>query len=811
MNIYLNIPFSRIMMRTILCILPSGITVNVIAQKPETAIEQQFDTYRKNALQEKMFVHTDKEFYLGGEICWFKVYAVDAFFHKPIDLSKVAYAELLDNTNKPVIQAKIAMEKAIGNGSVYIPVTINSGNYKLRVYTSWMKNFSADYFFEKQISIVNTQVNTQLPVNDTTPSFDIQFFPEGGNLVNGLQSKVAFRVVNKYGKGVDCNAVVVNNLQDTVSELHTLKFGIGNFNIKPVAGQQYKAVFTMPGGIRVSKELPVAYSYGFVMRLVPEGERHVKVLVQFVADEREPAPMSVYLFAHTRGSVKESLRAPFENGIATFMIDKDKLGDGISHFTIFNSSRQPVCERLFFKPLSNKLTVKIKTDADIYDTRKKISLRIDAADQWNNPVVADMSMAVYRVDSLQLPVQSGISEYLWLCSDLPGYIESPEYYLNTTGAETSEAIDNLVLTNGWRRFKWEDILQNKKPVFKFAPEYNGHMITGRIVNNKTGAASENINAYLSAPGTTRFRTSLSDKNGNVKFEMQHFYGTPGIIVQTDTETDSVYHVEIDDPFSNQFATRPVAPFLLPVNNPGTLLQQSISMQVENIFNGDIRKKVKVEMIDTIGFFHHPNETYLLDNYTRFTTMEEVLREYIISVNVRKRQNRYFLPVYNDGETFNELFQNNPLVLLDGVPVFNMDKIMQYDPLKVRKLETVTRRYFYGKTINDGIINIVTYNGNLEGFELDPQATVIDYEALQLQREFYSPVYETAQQAASHQPDFRTLLNWSPGIKTDVTGKYQLPFYSSDVPGKYVVVVQALTADGKTASSNLFFEVKKPSK
>jgi len=785
--------------------------LHAIAQKMEKEIEKQFDTYRKQALQEKMYAHTDKDFYLAGEICWFKIYAVDAFFHKPVDVSKVAYAELLDNANKPVLQAKIALEKGGGNGSLYLPVTINSGNYKLRVYTNWMKNFSADYYFEKWISIVNTQVITELPDNDLKTAYDIQFFPEGGNLVNGLESKVAYRVVDQHGKGVDCSAAVVNNQQDTILKFQPIKFGIGSFGITPFSGQHLKAVFTMSNGDRVSKELPVAYNNGFVMRLVTEDEKQLKISVRFIADEREPTPLMVYLFAHTRGSIKAALRAEFQNGVATFMIDKDKLGDGISQLTIFNSNRKPVCERLFFKPPAQNVTIKILANETTYDLRKKISLQIDALDELNKPAVADMSMAVYRVDSLQLPAASGISEYLWLTSDLPGNIESPEYYFTNSGAAASEAMDNLMLTNGWRRFKWEDVLQDKKPVFKFAPEYNGHMISGKIVNNQTGAMPEAVNAYLSVPGTTNYRTSLSDANGQVKFEMRHFYGSPGIIVQTDTEADSIYHVEIDNPFSGEYADRLPAPFQLPVKYPRTLLNQHISRQVEHIYNGDQLNKFNSGMIDTSSFFQHPNEIYLLDNYTRFTTMEEVLREYVLSVNVRKKGSSYSLPVYNDGETYNEMFQSNPLVLLDGVPVFNMNRIMQYDPLKVRKLETVTRRYFYGKTVNEGIVNIVTNNTNLEGFELDPHATVIDYEALQMQRVFYSPVYETIQQYGSHLPDFRNVLNWSPALKTGANGKYQNSFYSSDIPGKYVIVVEALTADGKTGSNHLYFEIKKPIK
>src|SRR4029079_11612675 len=120
----------------------------------------------------------------AGEICWFKVYVTDAFFHRPVDISKVAYVELLDHNNKPILQAKIALDKGEGIGSLYMPVTISSGNYHLRAYSNWMKNFGADYFFQKKISVINTRQLTELTVNKSPTKYDIQFFPEGGNLVN---------------------------------------------------------------------------------------------------------------------------------------------------------------------------------------------------------------------------------------------------------------------------------------------------------------------------------------------------------------------------------------------------------------------------------------------------------------------------------------------------------------------------------------------------------------------------------------------------------------------------------------------------
>lgn len=791
------------------CLLLLCVAENAVGQSIETAILQSFDAYRKNALQEKMFVHTDKDFYLAGEICWFKIYAVDAFFHKPLNISKVAYVELIDNSKRAIVQAKIELKDGSGIGSVYLPVMINSGNYQLRVYSNWMKNFDADYFFEKPLQIINTQKITDLPVNQPKAAYDIQFFPEGGSMVNGLQSKIAYKITDQHGKGMDCNAVVISNEKDTLLKFRPLKFGMGNFNLTSVEGKRYSAVITMPNGSKVSKDLPLAQNMGYTMSLAEEGPKQLKITVSSVTEKSLQSPM-VYLFVHTRGSVKVAVSAVMQNGVATFLIDKDKTGDGISHYTVFNSDRKPVCERLYFKYPTENFTIKISADQAIYNLRQKINIGIASADVHGKPVEADMSLAVYRLDSLQAPLECGISEYLWLTSDLPGNVESPAYYFNTKDPSTAQAMENLMLVNGWRRFRWDDVLQNKKPFFQFAPEYNGHMISGKIMHPGNGSPAAGVNAFLSVAGTTSFRTSQSNKDGRIKFEMKHFYGSPGIIIQTSPEKDSAYRVEIDNPFSDKFSSKLLPAFLMPVNNPVTLLDQSINMQVVNIYNGDSLKKMNVGMIDTSTFYQHPNETYLLDNYTRFTTLEEVLREYVVSVSVRRRGAKFHLPVYNDADPFNSLFQGDPLILLDGVPVFDMDKIMKYDPAKIKRMDAVTRKYVYGPVRFEGIVNFVTYNGDLEGYELDPHAMVLDYEALQLQREFYSPVYETAGAASSHLPDFRNVLCWLPSIKTaKATGEYKNSFYSSDLPGKYVVEVQALSPEGNTGSNKIFFEVKKP--
>ncbi|MGH7238370.1 MAG: hypothetical protein ACREGF_07585, partial [Candidatus Saccharimonadales bacterium] len=111
--------------------------------------------------------------------------------------------------------------------------------------------------------------------------------------------------------------------------------------------------------------------------------------------------------------------------------------------------------------------------------------------------------------------------------------------------------------------------------------------------------------------------------------------------------------------------------------------------------------------------------------------------------------------------------------------------------------------YYGPAVEDGIFSFTTYKGDLGGVELDPRAIVVDYEGMQMRREFYSPVYDTQEQVASRIPDFRNLLYWTPLVNT----QEGVSFYTSDQPGKYVGVIQGITANGDAGSKYFTFEVK----
>jgi hypothetical protein len=286
--------------------------------------------------------------------------------------------------------------------------------------------------------------------------------------------------------------------------------------------------------------------------------------------------------------------------------------------------------------------------------------------------------------------------------------------------------------------------------------------------------------------------------------MKDFSGPRKIIVQTNTKKDSISTVAVVSPFSDQFAPKVMPGFNLSQSLEPLIVSRSIGMQVQDVFFQD-RNRTLTSGVDTTAFYGKADATYYLDDYTRFPVMEEILREYVPGVMVRKRKDGFHFLVLD--EVNKKVFDEDPLVLLDGIPVLDIDKIMEFDPLKVRKLEVMTRRYYMGVLSLPGVVSYTTYAADLAGFQLDPRSVQIDYEGLQLQREFYSPSYETSKLRDSRLPDQRQLLFWAPEVITDSDGKKHIEFYSSDITGDYEVVVEGMTDQGISGNGAASFAVR----
>jgi hypothetical protein len=765
-------------------------------QATADAIKGSLTQYNSQVLHEKIYVRTDKNFYMAGDIAWFSIYDVDGNKHRPLDISKVAYVELLDQRNNAVLQAKIELSKGKGDGSFHLPISLTSGNYKLRAYTNWMKNFGAEYFFEKQLTVVNSLKATGQPTTLPLPVYNAQFFPEGGNLVNKIRSVVAFKVTDQYGRGVDCTGWIVNEKNDTLAVFSSLKFGMGQFSITPDINSKYKAHIKTAEGKVTTYELPSVQPTGYVLHAASSGDNLVVTVTSNL-----PAP-NVNLVIHTRQSVKHAAGGVLRNGTAEFVVPKSTLGEGISHITLFDNAKQPVCERLYFRQPSQKLQLDAVAEKSTYDSRQKVNLSVTAKDETSRQAASALTLSVFKLDSLSMPDEAGLLSYLWLSADLKGKIESPDYYF-TTAPEVAAATDNLMMTHGWRKFNWQHVLANKPPAFEFVPEMYGHIVKGKVINSATGAPAPQVPVSLAIPGNSShlFIAESNDK-GEVIFNMLGYYGSGDLIAQAIGAQGHNFRTEIRAPFATDYTTIPLSPFRLNETYQQPLVAQSVSMQVQQAYFSDSLSRFATPVADTTPFYGRPDKAYLLDDFTRFISMEEVLYEYVLEVILIKREGQLFPHIQQNIEGY---LAGDPLVLVDGVPVAN-HKIATYNPLKVKKLDVVATKYVLGPLGFDGVINFITYNGNMEGMELDPGAIVMDYEGLQLKREFYSPDYEK-NSGLSTLPDFRNVLYWSPNIRTSAEGKTNVSFFTSDISGKYIGIIEGMDENGRAGKQTFMFEVK----
>ena len=320
-----------------------------------------------------------------------------------------------------------------------------------------------------------------------------------------------------------------------------------------------------------------------------------------------------------------------------------------------------------------------------------------------------------------------------------------------------------------------------------------------------GTPVQGVLAYLSSPGKlVNIYGARSNKDGLVHFEVRDFWGTRQLIMQTNTSLDSSLVLAINNPY-DESKIAPISPLTVTTEMKDQLSERSLSMQVQDIYFRELNDRIVAFKNDSTGFYGHSDETYNLDDYTRFPVMEEVMREYVPGVLVRKRRDGFYFVVLD--RVNKGVLRGDPLVLLDGMPVFDIDRIMAFDPLKVKKLDVVTRNYYLGPHLFPGIVSYSTYTGDLAGFALDPRSVSINYEGLQAQREFYTPSYETQKQRSNRMPDQRTLLHWEPVVKTTASGSKTITFYTSDNTGNFIVVAHGLAHGGKAGSAIYKFAVR----
>jgi hypothetical protein len=776
--------------------------------------------------QEKAYLSFDKPYYLQGETMRFQAFLVDAVSHGVDSISAVLYVELLDaTTNKLMDVQNLKIEKSRTHG-VFETAKFPAGEYLIHAYTRWMQNAPTDFNFYKKIAILDAQATPSVFEAKNGKSA-LQFFPEGGNLVDDLPSVVGFKAVNESGKSVSIKGIVFNEKGDSIVAFQDDKLGMGRFSIKPLKSMKYIAKIKSEDGSVQEFNLPQVQPNGIVLTLDNSKEDLPIRIFAYLNMPYEQMPSSFFMLAHVRG------RAVFANKVSvtdknmrTFktVIPREKLTDveGIVTFTVFDDKGIPLCERLFFHQNSQKrLDIAIKTDKKSYKKREEIKIDIEAKDKMGNAVASNLGF-VATTNSLAPPQYfEHLLSYFLLRSDLKGHIESPSFYFQDTSKLAKKALDNLMLTQGWSRFTWQNIMKEKQDSILFLPEY---CVPVSGVVTRKGQPLKNSNLLVTIKTATepsRMSFVKTDEKGFFIVQNVPFADTARVMVKV-ADFSKNYEVA----FTKMESTPSVFGDIFYADKPTENIQQYLTnaQNALNISNTLKDKDILLKEVEIKAQKKAPkadtrNMTYRADKSLNMADAESfggTILDYL------RFQNYEFVETENGDIRFLPLTKSigrntTPMVLVDGQTQEDVNILRSIMVMDVEKVDISRTGSGFGRTINsdvyyEGVISVLTKAGNpnyaFSPFN-DPRykdnpSTLV--KGFAVQKQTYTPDYSVPK--PEHDlPDLRNVLHWFPTLKTDENGKTTLRFFSSDNVGTMRIFVEGIDAQGRMGVKEILFDVK----
>jgi len=416
-------------------------------------------------------------------------------------------------------------------------------------------------------------------------------------------------------------------------------------------------------------------------------------------------------------------------------------------------------------PDKAEIQFKITPDKSEYSTREKVKLMIIATDLSGKPIESDLSVSVAKT----------------------GIVYFDE--MQELGSDNFQSSPSIVPES-------KDI--------HYLPELEGHLIYGIIRVKETGEPLRNSGVSLSYVGKIA-RCQFSNTN-----ELGEFYfvirepGINEIVIQPMDSDITGYYVEIRQPFNSNFSNFQPSLFRIDSTSIDKINNAVISMQINNLYEPFRQKMQTTPMRAIHDFYGKPENTILMADYIELSTLREVVKEIIPNVYALKQNGKLELKLINKLQSLP--FENKPLVLVDGVPMYDFDKVLAINSKEIERADVLNKRYFFSEYIFDGILSFVTKKGNLSAMEFDNTIFRQVYEGCQLTEEFYSPKYDTDLSKSGRIPDYRNTLYWNPDISTDKDGKTFVEFYTSDETTDYTIVVRGISADGKSGFSTASLKV-----
>ncbi|MGE0021357.1 MAG: hypothetical protein AB7S72_16905 [Draconibacterium sp.] len=745
--------------------------------------------------QERVYLHLDRPSYWADDDVWFKAYVKNS----PINEGNL-YIEII-NASGDVVNKNIAwVQNGLAYGDFHLADTLSSGVYQIRAYTNWMRNFDEVWFFRKDLVIWNPRdkkIEAE-PVKLRQRDIDLQFFPEGGTFVAGVKNRVAFKATDNQGKGIDFEGVITDDAGSKVAEIKSIYNGIGSFVFQPESGRKYTAETVFSGSVEKKADLPKPQNEGVLLSV--DALDATKITIQVI--EKSSKQETYFLVAQSGGEIFCHTKITPANGTSTLELDKTKLPGGILKFTLFSSNLVPVCERLVFNDYADVVNLVIKPGKPEYKQREKVKIGVAAITDSGEPCEANLSMSVYNV-AAQLKEDehaNNIFTHFLLSSELKGNIENPAYYFKDDSLTTLQALDNLMLTHGYREFEWKEILEDKQPEITFQPEPSIE-IRGRVISaNANKPVSGGKVTMMTLKSLLNVSQQETDSLGQFAFPKLYFYDTIYVSLKAENSRGkTATTIEIDSSSATSPATK-YLPSLVEYKNDEPFETLTYLSETQSDL---IHKKWRLTDTILIG------DINVMARKRKNELSQELPRPYLEAdfvydvKNSNGPQGNIFEAI--EGKMPGVMFGNNGItargdavkIYLDGIE----DKMGITGSMPVQafdKVEYIKMGITAGINYKGGILFFYTKRGmkNEKPAYVKPQGTdglrVVGYS---VSRKFYVPVYDSPEQPKKKE-DIRSTIWWNPLVMTDSIGVAIETFYQSDETGEMKIVVEGVTEDGR---------------
>ncbi len=777
---------------------------------------QQIDSvmlgYADNYPQEKVHLHFDKDLYRKGETIWFKAYIIADML--PSSLSKNFYADWYDYNGKLLLHTSSPLYKSSARGQFEIPSNYTGKNLHVRAYTKWMQNFDSSFIFDKEIQVEQITAKDQINViNTRKPSTTIQFLPEGGNWLAGKESRVAFVVTNQQGKPANGFGIIVNAKGEFIDSFTTIHDGMGIISLTPESYNPLAAIWRDEYGNKNYTTLPLPQLQGFKIEAQP-----VKGKVIFViecSDSISSRERFAHVIAHINQHIVYKCNVKLINKSAMGEIPTTDLPSGILQISLFNSDWNPISERIVF--VNNRIptfNASLNIVEKSSEKRGKNTLELII----ENPVKSNMSMSItdagwYRDSTTNILTQ------MLLSSDVKGFISNPAQYFESTEDSAKEQLDLVMLTHGWRKFNWEEVVKGNFPRLPFGRDTDYLEIRGKVYGRAFTRRGPNqmINIILQAKDSSKQLIYLPiNKQGEFVQKEALFFDTVKAYYQFNGEKrlTNIATVQFENGLFNKQPKKISGNYDFEYTLPNYLQDTSnlagTKSLLDQIYKADryakahqlaevtvrTKKKKTVDVLDekyTSGLFSG-GDTYQFDlvNDPYVKSSPDIF--WYLQGRVAGLQ------INEDGPNVSLRWRGaHPQLYLDEMPARTEEiKTLMVEEIAYVK---VFRPPFFGfgggyNSGEGGAIAIYTRKGSdvqfISGMGMG-YGIIPGYTAY---KEFYKPDYSFNQ---PQDPDLRTTLYWNPYIITDKTNNnIKIDFYNNNISKRLRIVLEGIDAEGKLA-------------